>query len=154
MDYLKQLLNLKIFKFLGVGGFCAGLSLVLMYVFTSLLDINYLISTVITLLLTNFIGFCLNKYITFQTGDNQFWRELKKYYGVMLSSYFINISIMYVLVDWISIYYLYATMIVIVILTPFNYFCHKNWSFKGNTVPTNINLHKHRQDNSSTVKKS
>ena len=61
-------LNTRIFKFLGVGGFCAGLSLIFLYIFTSLLNINYLISSVITIIITNFIGFALNKYYTFQIG--------------------------------------------------------------------------------------
>lgn len=130
MEKIRDLLNLRIFRFLGVGGFCAGLSLIMMYVLTSLIHINYLISTFITIIATNFIGFYLNKYYTFQTKKKLFWRELWKYYSVMLSSYILNVFAMYVLVDLVNIWYLYANILLMAILTPFNYLFHKKWSFK------------------------
>ncbi|WP_324282911.1 GtrA family protein [Cyanobacterium aponinum UTEX 3221] len=129
MEKIRDLLNLRIFRFLGVGGFCAGLSLIIMYILTSIIHINYLISTVITIIVTNFIGFYLNKYYTFQTKKKLFWRELWKYYSVMLSSYILNVFAMYVLVDLVNIWYLYANILLMAILTPFNYFFHKKWSF-------------------------
>lgn len=127
---LRYVLNLRIFKFLGVGGFCAGLSLVILYLSTSVLGINYLISTIISIIVTNFIGFALNKCYTFQTHRKLFWREMWKYYSVMLSSYFLNLVIIYLLVDFVKIWYLYANILLIVILTPYNYLMHRNWSFR------------------------
>jgi len=137
MEKIRDLLNLRIFRFLGVGGFCAGLSLIIMYVLTSIIHINYLISTVITIIVTNFIGFYLNKYYTFQTKKKLFWRELWKYYSVMLSSYILNVFAMYVLVDLVNIWYLYANILLMGILTPFNYFFHKKWSFNKKKASSN-----------------
>ncbi|WP_330203990.1 GtrA family protein [Cyanobacterium sp. Dongsha4] len=137
MEKIRDLLNLRIFRFLGVGGFCAGLSLIIMYVLTSIIHINYLISTVITIVVTNFIGFYLNKYYTFQTKKKLFWRELWKYYSVMLSSYILNVFAMYVLVDLVNIWYLYANILLMAVLTPFNYFFHKKWSFKKKEASSN-----------------
>lgn len=137
MEKIRDLLNLRIFRFLGVGGFCAGLSLIIMYVLTSIIHINYLISTVITIIVTNFIGFYLNKYYTFQTKKKLFWRELWKYYSVMLSSYILNVFAMYVLVDLVNIWYLYANILLMAILTPFNYFFHKKWSFNKKKPSSN-----------------
>lgn len=143
ITFLHNLLNLRIFKFLGVGGFCAGLSLVIMYGFTSVLGVNYLISTIISIVVTNFIGFALNKYYTFQTHKKLFWREMWKYYSVMLSSYILNVIIMYFLVDFINIWYIYANILLIVILTPYNYLLHRNWSFKKKVVSNSeADLHK------------
>lgn len=88
MEKIRDLLNLRIFRFLGVGGFCAGLSLIIMYVLTSIIHINYLISTVITIIVTNFIGFYLNKYYTFQTK--------KSYFGV---SYGNTIALCYLVIS-------------------------------------------------------
>ncbi|MGI0480879.1 GtrA family protein [Geminocystis sp. CENA526] len=136
IEKIKSFINLRIFKFLGVGGFCAGLSLILMYGLTSLLQINYLISSVITIIITNFIGFALNKYYTFQTKKKLFWRELWKYYSVMLSSYIINLCAMFILVDLVNIWYLYANIILMIILTPLNYIFHKNWSFNKKKLPS------------------
>lgn len=131
---LQYLFNLRILKFIGVGGFCAGLSVGLMYLSTSILGINYLISTVISIVITNFIGFALNKYYTFQTHKKLFWREMWKYYSVMLSSYILNIIFMYFLVNFINIWYIYANLVLIVLLTPYNYLLHRNWSFRKNKL--------------------
>jgi putative flippase GtrA len=127
---IKNIINWKISRFLVIGGFCAGLSLLIMYGFTDLLKLNYLVSTVISIVVTNFIGFYLNKHYTFKTKRKSFWREMWKYYSVMISSYLLNLMIMYLLVDVINIWYLYATMILIVILTPYNFLLHKFWSFR------------------------
>ncbi|MGK7932337.1 MAG: GtrA family protein [Microcystaceae cyanobacterium] len=127
---IRTIIDRKVFRFLVIGGFCAGLSLLIMYGFTGLLKLNYLISTVVSIVVTNFIGFYLNKYYTFKTKRKLFWREMWKYYSVMISSYLLNLMIMYLLVDIINIWYLYATMIIIVILTPYNFLLHKFWSFR------------------------
>lgn len=126
---VRKIVNATILKFLSVGGLCAGLSLIMMYLLTSRAGINYLIATVITIVVTNFIGFALNKFYTFKTHQKLFWREMWKYYSVMLSSYMINIMLMYLLVDFINIWYIYASMILIVLLTPYNYLLHRHWSF-------------------------
>lgn len=126
----KTIASATILKFLSVGGFCAGLSLAIMYVLISGLGINYLIATIITIFVTNFIGFSLNKYYTFRTHQREFWREIYKYYSVMLSSYILNLCIMYALVDIVNIWYLYANVVCILLLTPFNYLLHKKWSFR------------------------
>ncbi|MGK7946886.1 MAG: GtrA family protein [Microcystaceae cyanobacterium] len=129
-EKIKTIINGKIFRFLVIGGFCAGLSLLIMYAFTDLFNLHHLISTVISIIVTNFIGFYLNKYYTFKTKRKLFWREMWKYYSVMISSYLLNLMIMYLLVDIIDIWYLYATMIIIVLLTPYNFLLHKFWSFR------------------------
>ncbi len=133
-DFFNRLLTnitqIRAVRFLGVGGLCAALSILCMYMFTSVLVINYLISTIITIITTNFIGFYLNKYYTFRTHQKRFWRELWKYYSVMMSSYVLNVLAMYVLVDVCKIWYLWATIILIFVLTPYNYLFHKLWSFK------------------------
>ena len=53
-----------------------------------------------------------------------------KYYSVMLSSYFLNLVIIYLLVDFVKIWYLYANILLIIVLTPYNYLLHRNWSFR------------------------
>jgi len=128
---MRKLLSDKQFiRFFCIGGSCAILTLVLMYVLTTLLNVHYIISTIIVWFSTNFIGFYFNKKYTFKTHKSYFWRELYKYYGVMLSSCFLNVGLMYFFVSLLSIWYLLANVIVIGILFFYNFLMHKNWSFK------------------------
>jgi putative flippase GtrA len=123
-------LDKKIIKFSGIGALCASLNLGTLYLLTNILNFNYLISTLIALFLINFIGFYLNKYYTFQTKKKRFWQELWKYYSVMFSSFILNLIFMYLLVDILHIWYLYASLSITICFIVFNYLMHKNWSFK------------------------
>jgi hypothetical protein len=52
----------------------------------------------------------------------------------MLSSYFLNLVIIYLLVDFVKIWYLYANILLIIVLTPYNYLLHRNWSFRKKQI--------------------
>lgn len=126
----RVLSNKQFVRFFVIGGLCALLTLMMMYILTTLLGIHYIISTIIVWFLTNFVGFYFNKLYTFKTHKSRFWRELYKYYIVMLSSCFLNVVLMYFFVSLFLIWYLFANIIVIGILFFYNFFMHKNLSFK------------------------
>lgn len=138
-DPIKKTLNIrrlwrrldkKIIKFCGIGALCASLNLGTLYLLTNVLNFNYLVSTLIALIFINFIGFYLNKYYTFKSKKKRFWQELWKYYSVMCSSFILNLILMYLLVDILHIWYLYASLSITICFIVFNYLMHKNWSFK------------------------
>lgn len=126
---IKKIKGTKVSKFLAIGGVCAVLHIGILHGLTSVLKINYLVSTIVAILVVNFVSFYLNKNYTFRTKKHLFWRELWKFYGVMASSHFINIVGVFILVDMIKIGYLLANIFCAAFLTPFNYFFHHNWSF-------------------------
>jgi putative flippase GtrA len=127
---MRSLIKNKFIKFSFVGATCAFLSLGGLYFFTTILKIHYLISTMLTWISTNFIGFYLNKRYTFKTKKKRFWYELVRYYIVMFSSFLANLLFMYFLVSRLHIWYLHANFIVIIFFTFYNFLMHKNWSFK------------------------
>jgi putative flippase GtrA len=122
--------NSQFIRFAIVGGFCAALNLISLYVLTSLLKINYMLSTLIALIGINFLGFYLNKYYTFETDKSRFWQELWKYYSVMFSSFLLNLFFMYLLVDIFKMWYIYASITITIGFIIYNFLMHKNWSFK------------------------
>jgi putative flippase GtrA len=119
----------KFVAFLCIGGFCAALSLVLMYLFTSLLRLHYLFSFILVFFIGNSIGFYFNKNYTFQTKQQYFWKELSKYFTVMASSFFVNLILMFLMVNTLKIWYLYANLILIVFFAFINFMIHSKWSF-------------------------
>lgn len=120
----------KILRFFNVGLLCAGLNFSLLYCLTTLFNIHYLFSTFLSLIFVNFIGFYLNKYYTFKTHKNRFWRELWKYYSVTLSSFLWNLILMYIFVDILGIWYLHGSLTITVIFIIYNFLLHQYWSFK------------------------
>lgn len=109
-------------RFIFFGVICNFLGVGSIYIFTEYFKLHYIISLIIALIYTNFIGFCFNKFYTFSTSKKLFWKELWKYYNVMFSGFLINISIMFILVEVFKIWYITSTLIVTVLLTFFNFF--------------------------------
>jgi putative flippase GtrA len=120
----------EIIKFITVGAFCLLLNTIILYISIEIANIQYLLATGIGFFLSNLIGFLLNKYYTFKAFKTNIWRELYKYYGVMGSSFLTNLLLMAILVEFLKIWAIYASFIVAVIMTTYNYLMHKKWSFK------------------------
>jgi putative flippase GtrA len=117
-------------KFVLVGSFCALQNIVLLYFFKDILGLHYQLSIIILGITVNSIGFYLNRRYTFAKKNNRFWRDLIKYHTVMIASYFTVSLLMYVFVDLLHIWYLWAFIIVTIIMTVYNFFLHKKWTFK------------------------
>lgn len=127
---LTTVLKSKFFKFCLVGGLCAFLNLVILYILTTILSLHYILSTIFLMFSVNILGFYLNKRYTFKTDKNRFWRELWKYQTVMVSSFLTILFLMYLLVDILHIWYIYANIIITVSTTMYNFLMHRSWSFK------------------------
>jgi putative flippase GtrA len=129
---IERLLKHKFFKFLLIGGFCTLQNLVYLYFLTTILGINYLISTIFLMITVNSLGFYLNRKYTFakKTQTTSFLKALLKYHYVMLFSSITVLCLMYLLVEICKIWYLYANIIITICMTIFNFFIHNKWTFK------------------------
>ena len=127
----KKINETRIFRFILVGGLCTILNIVFLYLLVTVLQIHYLFSFILVFVGGNFIGFYLNKYYTFRTKTRNLWKELWKYYSIMLSSFGINLILMYIMVKYLNVWYIYATIIITIGCTVYNYFLHNNWSFRN-----------------------
>lgn len=125
-----NVLDIKFIRFAIIGAFCTLLNVVTLYLLTGVGKVNYMISSIITLVIINFIGFYLNKYYTFKTEKKRFFKELYKYYSVMFSSFILNLFFMFVLVQIFNVWYIYASLTITVGFMFYNFLMHKNWSFK------------------------
>lgn len=122
-------MNARIYRFLVVGGGCYLTNLLLLYFLTSVIGIHYLISAFASFFIVNLAGYYSNKNYTFEKrGD--FWIGLKKYNMVMISSCFIVLTLMYILVDIFHVQYLLANILITIAITLYNFFLHQNWTFK------------------------
>lgn len=126
-----KILNNQFLRFFFVGGFCASLNLLILYVMTGLLNFHYLLSVLVQTIVVNTIGFFLNRCFTFKKNQDKLWKGLLKYHTVMISSFLIVSALMYLLVDIIHVWYLSAFMIVTIIMIAFNFVSHKKWTFNN-----------------------
>jgi putative flippase GtrA len=124
----KPLTN-QFLRFLFVGGFCASLNILILYILTGILHFHYLVSVLVQTVAVNTIGFYLNKRFTFKKRKDGFWKGLIKYNSVMISSFLIVSILMYFLVDVLHIWYLSSFVIVTISTIIFNFVFHKKWTF-------------------------
>ena len=129
--YSKIIKN-QLFRFIIIGGFCALQNTFWLYLLTTILGLHYAISTIILTLIVNSLGYYLNRRYTFklQKKKDNFWQGLLKYHLVMLSSFLIVLFFMYILVELIKIWYLYAHLFITIGMTLYNFVMHKKWTFK------------------------
>lgn len=125
----KKLIQFIKFSFFGTFGYC--FSVFLLVGFKEFLQVHYLIAWLLAWVITNLITFFFNNKYTFKSIDNtDLWSKLLKYYIVNLSSFFITLVLMYILVELFKIYYLTATIGISLILLGYNFIIHRIWSFK------------------------
>jgi putative flippase GtrA len=116
-------------RFLCVGATCFTLNLGVLYVVTEKLGAHYMVAVLVSILLTNALGFVLNRRWTFASQSSLFWRELGRYFTVNLGQFALNLLLMAILVSGFGMPYLGASAAIALVMTGGNFLLHKNWSF-------------------------
>lgn len=126
-------LGLQFFKFLCVGFVCIVLNLLALYCLTDFLGMHYLLSCTIAVFFVNYIGFRLNREITFRESgvdiSPEGFFQFIKYNVVSVVSFFLVIAEMYILVDILGFWYIHANIIAGVFMAFFNFFMHKKITY-------------------------
>jgi glycosyltransferase involved in cell wall biosynthesis/putative flippase GtrA len=99
-------------KYLIAGGAAATVELSLLYFFTDILGIWYLISASLAFAVAFFVSFFLQKFWTFRDMEREkMYHQMTLYFALALSNLFINTGLMYLLVDGFKIWYMLAQVI-------------------------------------------
>ena len=120
----------EFFKFTLVGAFCAVQNIVILYLLTSIFMVHYMISIFLQMIYVNSMGFYLNRRYTFNSNNPKFWEEFYKYHTTMISSSILVYLGMYLFVEILNIWYLYAYIILTIFMLIYNFLVHKIWTFK------------------------
>ncbi len=120
---------MKFLKYASVGGACALLNLVVLWLLTSVLGLHYLVSTMISFFTLTPVGFWLQKLVTFRTPRAAAPFEWPRYFVTMGSSFAANLALMYLLVSLLGLWYLAASVVVTLLLLVANFLVNDVWSF-------------------------
>lgn len=105
--------NKKIFKFLIAGGIATAVDLLLLFFFTDILGIWYLLSATISYSLAFIVSFGLQKFWTFRDLSTDKIKKQFFYYLLMtFITLFLNLFFLYILVEFFKVYYLLARFII------------------------------------------
>lgn len=100
-------------KYLTAGGIGGLVHLSLLFLFTDIFSIHYLISTALALFIVFWLSFFMQKYWTFiEKSKERFWRQSVHYFAMHSIAFAGNIALMYLFVDIFGIWYMLSQVIV------------------------------------------
>jgi dolichol-phosphate mannosyltransferase len=118
-------------RFCIAGGFAFSVNLTVLYILTDIFHIYYLISTVGAFLVAFSISFILQKLWTFKDSSrDRLHVQLPLYLGMQVVSITLNASLMYVFVEYLYIWYLFAQAIIAPMLALVIFFINRTYIFK------------------------
>lgn len=123
---MNQFFSLRFLKFLAAGGFGSLSYVVFSYLFTSLGVRAWIASTVVYCCLIPLI-YSIQKWFVFQS-RNSHLSSFPKYFLIQLSGLFLSAAIPFALSS-LNSNPAYSFIIVILCITPLNYFLQSRWAF-------------------------
>ena len=121
MDFL-QIVK-QIIRFLSAGGLGLALYYIALYVLTDVFKVWYLLSATIASVLNYSFNFLIHKFWTFQNKDVlKIYQQAGKYLALVICIIITNLLLLYVLVEYIHLWYIAAQVIVTIFLTIISYY--------------------------------
>lgn len=135
---MKKLLDLlkkysEIISYLIVGALTTMVSIIVYWIFTKLFQVNYMISNIISWIMSVSFAYITNKKFVFKSKcDNKkdVLIEIYQFFKYRLFSLIIDVLLMYVFVEVFSIDDMISKIIVQVIIIALNYIFSKLFVFK------------------------
>ncbi len=125
-----RLTQSKIARYLISGGIAAFVSLGLLYTFTDILGIWYLLSSMLAFIFAFFVSFLLQKLWTFKnTHTHDTSRQFFLYLATALAGLLVNTIFMYILVDIFGVWYMLAQIFSSGIIAAVTFFIYGNVIF-------------------------
>ena len=120
----------KFIRYVIIGSFATSVNLVLMFILTSILGLYYMLSLFISYPIGTFTHFFMNKYLNFKNRTSRPAKQLIVYWSINLSGLVITATIMYILVEFVGIWYLIANVIASCIVVIYSFHMHKRITFR------------------------
>lgn len=132
MNHLIELIKKRkeIIKFLIAGGTATLTNFSLLYFFTDILGIWYLLSSVLAFIVAFFVSFFLQKFWTFNDGGrDDLYRQMAAYLVIALLGLSFNATSMYILVDNFKLWYMLAQFFTSGFIAIGNFLAYKTFVF-------------------------
>lgn len=124
--------NVRMLRYLISGGIATATNLCLLYVLVSWAGIWYLFASVISLSVATIVSFVLQKLWTFRNYDaSRVHVQFPLHLTLALTNIALNTMLLYVLVEWLRVWYLIAQVLVGGCLACMNYAIYKHVIFRG-----------------------
>jgi len=115
----------KVLRFLIAGGTAAAVNIGTLFVLTHYLGIWYVASAVMAYLISFFVSFALQKFWTFRSGSiEKIKSEIGIYFLILLINLGINTFLVFILTDYLNVFYIISQIISAAFLAVVSYFIY------------------------------
>ena len=111
---------------------CTGalVNLSTLFILTEFAHVYYLLSAVIAFFVSLTVGFNLQKKWTFRDDNKKVFKQVALYFTITGANLFINMSLLYFLVEKLDVWYMLAQVIIYGSLSIFSFILYKFLVFK------------------------
>ncbi len=127
----KARLGKQVVLFLFVGGFCYGVSMVFLYIFADLLNLEVNLANLLASLIAIYVAYVLNGRIIFDKGKHSPGKEISMFFLFSFFGLLLNVSSMYLLVTFTPISIYVSKTLVTIGVSVFNFITRKLFVFNG-----------------------
>ena len=119
----------EVIRYAITGCLSAGLNVAIVVGLTEWAHFHYLVSTTFCFMIVTGVSFWLNRRWTFGKQGGNAAADLTRYVSALLANLLVSLVLSYALVEYCSIPYALATVILSAIFAPVSFLIHRQWSF-------------------------
>ena len=123
----------QIVRFLVVGSLSVFTYYAFLWSLTEYAGVWYVASAIVAFLVYYCVNFVSQKYWTFRNLDTKALNsQLVKFTLMASANWIINTSLLYVMVEYLHMWYMFAQAILTIVVSAIAYLCFKFWIFRSN----------------------
>ncbi len=123
-------LQQKFIRFSISGGIATAIDIFFLYLFTDIVGIWYLISAVLSFIIGSAIHYLISRYWVFKSDNTKRTKEFLSFFLIHTGNLIISITLLYLLVEYIHLWYILAKILTVAITVFTNFVLQKNITFK------------------------
>jgi len=132
MEILIFFINHKIIRYIFSGGMATITNILILFLLTDIIGINYIISGIVSFSISVVVSFTLQKFLTFQDNSTD---NLHKKFIIFIIIAVINLiantSLLYVFTEYFGLYYILSQIFAGAIVAFWSFFLYKIIVFKS-----------------------
>ena len=127
----------KLLRYITSGGTAAFINIFLLYLLTEFFKFWYLLSTVASFIVAFIFSFILQKFWTFTDNSKaRTHKQLAIYLIVAVTNLLINTSIIYLLVEYVGVWYIWAQIMSGATIALYSFFIYKLIFYETSRIDT------------------
>lgn len=128
------LIKNKFLRFVISGSIATVVDVAILYALTEYLGIWYLTSSVFSFLAGSLTHFTISRHWVFKNLEKTYWRQYLPFFVIHLGGLAINTAGLYILVEFLQIYYILAKLLIVILGVGWTFTANKKFTFKDRQI--------------------